>query len=54
MSSTGRRITRTVEIVETPRVMQARGLFDVQPSPISTVEWDVHLDLSGRQWLPLG
>jgi energy-coupling factor transporter ATP-binding protein EcfA2/GNAT superfamily N-acetyltransferase len=25
--------------------MQVRGLFDLQPSKTSTVEWDVHLDL---------
>jgi GNAT superfamily N-acetyltransferase len=44
------RITRTVSIYESGRVLQMRGMFDVPPSAESRLEWDVSLPLSEREW----
>ena len=40
-----RRVERRSRIEPTPRVMQVRGLFDVQPSDESVVTWDVNVEL---------
>jgi ABC-type ATPase involved in cell division/GNAT superfamily N-acetyltransferase len=37
-------------IVESPRVKQVRGLFDLQPTATSRAEWDVGLPLEERPW----
>jgi GNAT superfamily N-acetyltransferase len=37
-------------IVETPRVAQLRGLFDLAPAATSRLEWDVALPLHERPW----
>ena len=42
-------ILREIAIEETPRVMQIRGMFDLQTEKTSRLEWDVHLDLPA-QW----
>lgn len=44
------KIIRRVDVERTPRVMQMEGIFDVQPSPESTEEWDVTLPLDERPW----
>ena len=36
-------------IRETPRVAQARGLFDLPPWTTSRVEWQVNLPLGERE-----
>ncbi|MFQ3593127.1 MAG: GNAT family N-acetyltransferase [Gemmataceae bacterium] len=38
------------QIVESPRVAQIRGLFDLPVSGTSLLEWDVHLPLQTRPW----
>lgn len=38
-------IVKESAVVETPRVMQLRGMFDLSPEKTSRVEWDVHLEL---------
>jgi GNAT superfamily N-acetyltransferase len=45
-------ITITVEsrILDTPRVAQVRGLFDLPPQEVSRVEWTVRLPLDERAW----
>lgn len=43
-------LVRTCRVVETPRVLQMRGMFDVQPSPESREEWAVDLPLDERPW----
>jgi energy-coupling factor transporter ATP-binding protein EcfA2 len=35
---------------QTPRVLQACGLFDVPPTAASALEWDVNLPLEDRGW----
>jgi GNAT superfamily N-acetyltransferase len=37
-------------VVESPRVRQVRGLFDLAPSATSRVEWTVRLPLDERPW----
>lgn len=44
------RITRETTITESARVLQARGMFEVQPSPTSREEWTVDADLTARPW----
>ena len=38
-------ITRTVAVAPSARLSQVLGLFDVQPSPVSTQSWDVDFTL---------
>src|SRR5689334_1762392 len=44
--------TITVEsaIVESPRILQVRGLFDLPASSTSRLSWDVSLPLDDRPW----
>lgn len=44
------RITVESPIVESPRVQQLRGLFDLPPGRTSRLEWEVHLPLAERDW----
>jgi ABC-type iron transport system FetAB ATPase subunit/GNAT superfamily N-acetyltransferase len=44
------KITVTSPILETPRVLQVRGLFDLPPASTSRLEWDVSLPLDERPW----
>jgi energy-coupling factor transporter ATP-binding protein EcfA2 len=46
------RTTIAVEspIIDTPRVEQVRGLFDLPPEQTSRVEWEVDLPLHERPW----
>jgi GNAT superfamily N-acetyltransferase len=44
------KITVASPIVESPRVLQVRGLFDLQPAATSRLEWDVALPLDERPW----
>ena len=37
-------------ILETTRVQQIRGMFDLAPEKTSKVEWHVHLPLAERDW----
>jgi ABC-type lipoprotein export system ATPase subunit/GNAT superfamily N-acetyltransferase len=37
-------------IVETPRVLQVRGIFDLERQATSRVRWDVALPLDARPW----
>jgi ABC-type phosphate/phosphonate transport system ATPase subunit len=37
-------------IIETPRVLQVRGLFDLPPEKTSRLEWQVDLPLHERPW----
>ncbi|MBY0522214.1 MAG: ABC transporter ATP-binding protein [Gemmataceae bacterium] len=37
-------------IVETPRVLQLRGLFDLPSQATSRIEWNVHLPLDAQPW----
>ena len=41
---------RSCEVAVTARVLQMRGMFDVQPEPRSVVRWDVDLPIEGRPW----
>jgi len=43
-------ITVTTPIEETPRVLQVRGIFDLQPAAGERVTWDVRLPLAERTW----
>ncbi len=43
-------ITLETPIVETPRVLQVRGLFDLEPAATSRVQWHVILPLDARPW----
>jgi GNAT superfamily N-acetyltransferase len=43
-------ITVTSPIVESARVAQVRGLFDLPPAPHSTLTWHVQLPLAERPW----
>ena len=38
-------------IVESPRVLQIRGLFDIPENKTSSQEWDVELPLQERRWV---
>src|SRR5262249_14685820 len=44
------KITVSTPIRQTPRVLQACGLSDVPPTPVSTLEWTVNLPLEDRSW----
>jgi hypothetical protein len=37
-------------VIETARVMQCNGLFDVPPSKRTELQWDVQMPLSQRDW----
>jgi ABC-type lipoprotein export system ATPase subunit len=37
-------------VVETPRVQQVRGIFDLPPEKSSRLEWTVHLPLHEKAW----
>lgn len=37
-------------ILETPRVLQVRGMFDLPEAKVSSVEWDVVMPLQERDW----
>ena len=43
-------IVKSVEIAQTPRVVQLEGLFDVPPSEKSQEEWDVDLPCDEKEW----
>lgn len=43
-------IVRETSIVETPRVQQMCGIFDVPPSKTSREEWTVNLPLEEKPW----
>ena len=44
------KITVSSPIIETPRVLQVRGMFDLPESKTSGVEWDVALPLEDKPW----
>src|SRR5438046_5122433 len=44
------RITVSTPVVESPRVLQVRGLFDLRAEKTSTLSWDVELPLDERPW----
>jgi ABC-type molybdenum transport system ATPase subunit/photorepair protein PhrA len=44
------RIRVSTPVLETPRVLQVRGLFDLPVTKTSTLEWDVELPLGDRRW----
>jgi energy-coupling factor transporter ATP-binding protein EcfA2 len=44
------RIQVSSPVLETPRVLQVRGLFDLPESKTSALEWDVDLPLTARPW----
>src|SRR6516162_9225216 len=37
-------------VVESPRVQQVAGLFDLKVESTSRLEWNVHLPLEARPW----
>jgi len=43
-------IIRSVEIKQTPRVLQLQGLFDVPPGERSQEEWDADLPCEEKEW----
>lgn len=43
-------VVREISIEETARVLQARGIFDVQPSPTSREEWHIDFPIEDRPW----
>lgn len=43
-------ITVSTPVVESPRVLQVRGLFDLTAEKTSTLSWDVELPLEQRPW----
>jgi energy-coupling factor transporter ATP-binding protein EcfA2 len=43
-------ITVETPILETPRVLQVRGMFDLPPEKTSRLDWDVELPLNKRPW----
>ena len=43
-------IVRESKVERTPRVLQMEGLFDVQPSLTSKMEWEVNLPLEEKPW----
>ena len=43
-------ITVESPIVDTPRVQQVRGMFDLPAEKISRLEWDVRLPLEEKLW----
>src|SRR5437899_1268701 len=44
------RITVSSPVIDTPRVAQVRGIFDLPEAAASTEKWDVDLPLSHRPW----
>jgi ABC-type lipoprotein export system ATPase subunit len=44
------RIHVSSPVIETTRILQVRGLFDLPEAKTSALEWDVDLPLSARQW----
>ena len=44
------RIRVSCPVIETPRVLQVRGLFDLPDTRTSAIEWDVELPLAERPW----
>lgn len=44
------RIRVSSPVMETPRVLQVRGLFDLPETKTSALEWDVDLPLRDRPW----
>src|SRR6516162_8174372 len=44
------RIRVSSPVLDTPRVLQVRGLFDLPEAKTSTLEWDVDLPLTERPW----
>ena len=43
-------VTVSSAVVETPRVLQVRGLFDLPAEKTSTLTWEVDVPLEGRPW----
>ena len=43
-------VKRSVSIEETARVLQTRGLMEVQPAAESAESWDVDLPIEDREW----
>src|SRR5439155_4930560 len=43
-------ITVETPILDSPRVQQVRGMFDLAPDPISRLDWDVRLPLEEKLW----
>src|SRR5437763_10864419 len=43
-------ITVSSPIVESPRVTQLRGLFDLPAAKTSELSWDIELPLNERPW----
>ena len=44
------RITVSSPVVDSPRVAQVLGMFDLPPARTSSLEWDVELPLAERPW----
>src|SRR5438876_4096097 len=44
------KITVSTPIIQTPRVLQVRGLFDLPESKSSAMEWEVAMPLQDRPW----
>src|SRR5438094_331589 len=44
------RIIVSSPIIESPRVLQVRGMFDLPEAKTSALEWDVALPLGERPW----
>jgi len=44
------RIVVESNIIETPRVMQVRGIFDLTAARTSSIAWDVHMPIEDRAW----
>src|SRR5919201_593408 len=44
------RIILESPVLETPRVLQVRGLFDLPAEKTSRLEWDVRLPLDEKLW----
>src|SRR6266581_7722045 len=44
------KIQVSTPILETPRVLQVRGMFDLAECKTSALEWDVDLPLTDRPW----
>jgi hypothetical protein len=44
------RITVSSPVVDSPRVAQVRGIFDLPPADHSALEWDIALPLEEKAW----
>ena len=44
------KITRTTEVLQSARVLQLNGIFDIPPQERSEVAWDVTLPLDDKPW----